>query len=205
MEVRDYFIPGPLSPYSLAGDTHQIHHNKIKVRRTYGWLCPLEGYKSNKWYNVQRHIDSVHGKGTVESVDSRTGETREQKIMNAIRQRDMLQTSSDHIGPHSRPISPTQQFGDTSLPPTGESSFRMPFLEQQEKRVRELGYGVPTSSQKYCGTSINQQGIFGGYDIYESNLMNTLDISQGKRVTPLDYQTACMVAMRELLNLFRQK
>lgn len=106
MEIRHNFIPEPLPSYGLAEDAPRIHHNEIKVRRTYGWLCPFQDYKSNKCYNVQRHIDSIHGKGSREPIDSRTGETRAQKRMNANSHRNMPQSSSDCMGPRFCPISP---------------------------------------------------------------------------------------------------
>jgi hypothetical protein len=48
-----------------------------KVRRTHGWLCPCGDYKSNRWFNTQRHIYKLHGSG--EPIDSRTGETKAEK------------------------------------------------------------------------------------------------------------------------------
>jgi hypothetical protein len=131
-----------------------------------------------------------------------------------------------------------QYSGDISFPPASETSFRMPFLDEQERRGHELGCGVPTSSQKYCGTSINrptyyneripfslvrtanypkipylqnqneaytnQQDIFGSYNIYENNSHIPLNINN-YHLTSLGYQTECLVNMRLLLSLFRQK
>ena len=62
------------------GTANPGNRNKVKLRRTYGWLCPFDEYKSNKWYNVQRHINSVHGWDSGAPVDSKTGETREDKV-----------------------------------------------------------------------------------------------------------------------------
>ena len=75
-----------------TGNVVPIHQNKVKVRRTYGWLCPFDEYKSNKWFNTQRHINSQHGWGSGVPVDSRTGETREEKVRNAITQSNLPNT-----------------------------------------------------------------------------------------------------------------
>lgn len=64
------------------GSAVPIHQNKVRIRRTYGWLCPYDAYKSNKWFNVQWHINSQHGWDSGVPLDSRTGETKEEKVRN---------------------------------------------------------------------------------------------------------------------------
>jgi len=137
-----------------------IHKNKVKVRRTYGWLCPFDEYKSSKWFNTQRHINSQHGWGSGVPVDCRTGETREEKVRNAITQSNLPDTLTTFLDSHShsgsiRSIQSDTGFGssnksqkwnqtsppNTLVPPAYESNVRMPFLESQERRVRQLGYG----------------------------------------------------------------
>jgi hypothetical protein len=143
-----------------AGTVIPIHQNKVKVRRTYGWLCPFDEYKSNKRFNVQRHINSQHGWGSGEPVDSITRETKEEKARNAITRSNLPNVLTTSLGSHShsgsiRSIQPDTGIGrcntsqkwnqtsppNTSLSPYG-SNVRMPFLESQEKRVRQLGYGA---------------------------------------------------------------
>jgi hypothetical protein len=161
MERTDKFItsdPSMGSPQHFPiGLAVPIHQNKVKVRRTYGWLCPFEGYKSDKWFNVQRHINSQHGWGSEEPVDSRTGETREEKVRNAITRNlpNILTTSPDScsssIGSRQSYIGfggsdMGQKWNHASAPnallsPAYETNVRVPFLEAQEKRVRQLGCG----------------------------------------------------------------
>jgi hypothetical protein len=167
-----------------SGNVVPIHQNRVKVRRTHGWLCPFDEYESNKWFNTQRHINSQHGWGSGAPVDSRTGETREEKVRNAITQSNLpntLTTSFDsHFG-SIRSIQSDTGFGssntsqkwnqtsppNTLLPPAYESNVRMPFLESQEKRVRQLGYGgghpckPPTGPQNDHNDSINRMTRYG--------------------------------------------
>jgi hypothetical protein len=138
-----------------AGTVVPIHQNKVKVRRIYGWLCPIDMYKSNKRFNVQRHINSQHGWGSGVPVDSRTGETKEQKDRNAIMQSNLPNTLTTSLGSHLhsgsiRSIqsdtgigrsSMSQKWNQTTLLSPYGNNVRMPFLESQEKRVRQLGYG----------------------------------------------------------------
>ena len=89
-------------------------------------------------------------------MDSRTGETREEKARNAITRNspNILTTSHDSC---SSPIGPRQSytgFGGSDmgqklnqastpnalLSPAYGSNVRMPFLAAQEKRIRQLGY-----------------------------------------------------------------
>jgi hypothetical protein len=97
----------------FASGAHRVPPIKVKVRRTYGWLCPYEDYRSNRWSNAQRHIDAIH-EGTGNPVDSRTGETRDQKIANALNRSNMPNILSDYRVPHLSVTSPdrsNEQFG----------------------------------------------------------------------------------------------
>ena len=142
------------------GTVNPVYQNNVKVRRTYGWLCPFDEYKSNKWFNVQRHINSEHGWGSGVPVDSRTGETRKDKVRNAITKRNFPNTLAPSYSPSDSVEStrPDMGFGgniglkgNQSAPPTTLSSpvcvskVRMPFLESQEERVRQLGYAPPSA------------------------------------------------------------
>ena len=166
-----------------TGNVVPIHQNKVKVRRTHGWLCLFEGYESNKWFNTQRHINSQHGLGSGVPVDSRTGETREEKIRNAITPSNLPNTLTASLDAHSgsvRSIQSDTGFGSsntnqkrnqtsskTLMPSAYESNVRMPFLESQEKRVRQLGYGgghpcnPPTGPQNDHNDSINRMTRYG--------------------------------------------
>lgn len=90
------------------GTAVTVHQNKVKVRRTYGWLCPFDEYESNKWFNVQRHINSQHGWGSGEPVDSRTGETKEEKVKNATTQINLPNTLTTSLDSHSGSINSIQ-------------------------------------------------------------------------------------------------
>lgn len=144
------------NPHISGGTANSVYQNNVKVRRTYGWVCPFDDYKSNKRFNVQRHINSVHGEGSGVPLDGRTGETMEDKVRNTALQRNFQNTFAPSNS-HSNPIGPTRQDrelgGNTgqkenqSTPPAAllssarMSDVRMPFLESQEERVRQLGYG----------------------------------------------------------------
>jgi len=96
MEERSQFIEShhfvESHQHFSYGTVNPVYQNNVKVRRTYGWLCPFDRYKSNKRFNVQRHIDSVHGRDTGVSVDSITGETSAEKVVNAITQKKFPNT-----------------------------------------------------------------------------------------------------------------
>jgi hypothetical protein len=186
MEKTDKFIASDPSIGSHQhfpfGTVAPIHQNKIKVRRTYGWLCPFDGYKSNKWFNIQRHINSQHGWGSGEPVDSRTGETREEKARNVITRNlpNILTTSPDSWSSSYGSRQSYTGFGGSDmdqklnqasapnswLSPAYGSSVRMPFLEAQEKRIRQLGYvgGLPCNppawSQHDHEGSINKKNQY---------------------------------------------
>jgi hypothetical protein len=142
-------------PNISDGTANSVYRNNVKVRRTYGWDCPFDDYKSTKWFNVQRHINAVHGWGSGVPVDSRTGETKEDKVSNATLQRNL---PNNLVPPYSRSNSIGSARSDTefedkpgekvneAVPPAGLSSpawignVRMPYLESQEERVQQLGY-----------------------------------------------------------------
>jgi hypothetical protein len=156
--------------YSSDGTANPVHKNKVKVRRTYDWLCPFDRYRSNKLFNVQRHINSVHGRGSGVPVDSRTGETSEDKVRNAITQRNFPNTLAPYCS-HSDSIGSIQsdtEFGSntgqkwnqsvlpsTLFSPVCASKVRMPFLESQEERVRQLGYAVQPYNSPASGPRNN--------------------------------------------------
>jgi hypothetical protein len=174
MQEENDVMASTVSPYGSVWGAHRIPR-ELKVRRTYGWLCPFQDYKSNRWSNAQRHIELIHGKGSGEPVDSSTGETKEGKKKNAIRQENMRKSISGPPDPRSGPITLIQSgerferkkmiesephasltrsefaqyYGDTFLPPSNGTSCSMPFLEAQARRIKELGYDVPTPTGKY--------------------------------------------------------
>lgn len=116
-------------------------------------------------------------------MDSRTGETREEKIRNAITQSNLPNTLTVSLDAHSdsvRSIKSDTGFGSsntsqkrnqtsskTLMPSAYESNVRMPFLESQEKRVRQLGYcgghpyNPPTWPQNHQNGSINRMTRYG--------------------------------------------
>jgi hypothetical protein len=163
---------------------HKSRIFSIKVRRTYGLLCPCGNYKSNRWSNTQRHIDRLHGSG--EPIDSRTGETRAEKKAGvpATHSISALQSSSIMPAPNVViPAKPKELSGNkivnahaliptveseniqvtqnASLHATDEGSYSMPFLDAQERRVTELGYGIRMPSQSFLPPSTIQTYRFG--------------------------------------------
>ena len=116
----------------FASGAHRVSPIKVKVRRTHGWLCPYEDYRSNRWSNAQRHINVIHG-GAGNPVDSRTGETRDQKIANALNRSNIPNILSGYTLPHLNVTSAdrsNEQFGaaiDSSqaqLPVTESGNFQ---------------------------------------------------------------------------------
>ena len=157
---------------AFASGAHRFLPAKVKVRRTFGWLCPYEDYRSNRWSNTQRHINAIHA-GAGNPADSRTGETKAQKIANALNRSNMPNILSDYRVPHLSATSPDrtneqsqdridsnhaqlpvtefpnfQNTKDATQTPVAGSSCPMPFLDAQAKRVKDLGYDVPIRSQK---------------------------------------------------------
>lgn len=173
----------------FASGAQRVPPIKVKVRRTYGWLCPYEDYRSKRWSSAQRHINAIH-EGAGDPVDSRTRETRDEKFANALYRNDMRNILSSDRKPHRSVILadrsnkrsgvridstqaqlPVTEFGnfqntkDVTLSPVAGSSCPMPFLDAQAKRVKELGYDVPFRSQKDIPSSIEkprfeQQRVF---------------------------------------------
>jgi len=161
---------------AFASGVHRFLPVKVKVRRTFGWLCPYGDYRSNRWSNTQRHINAIDA-GAGNPVDSRTGETYDQKIANALNRSNMpnilrLQgaTSKCHLAGRSNEQSqdridsnhaqlPVTEFGnfqkteDATQTSVAGNSCPTPFLAAQAKRVKELGYDVPIRSQKDISSS----------------------------------------------------
>jgi hypothetical protein len=124
-----------------------IRHPNCRTKRTYGWDCPNCDYSSNRHYNTQRHIDSIHGIGSGEPVDHRTGETREEKrgAAAAPAAADDNPNQSNNMVVYPRPH-PQPLTNNPINYPDPVSPIRMPFLEAQERRVRELGYTAQNPS-----------------------------------------------------------
>ncbi|MGC1133723.1 MAG: hypothetical protein WA941_12935 [Nitrososphaeraceae archaeon] len=177
-------------------------------------------------------------------MDSRTGETREEKIRNAITQSNLPNTLTVSLDAHSdsvRSIQSDTGFGSsntsqkrnqtsskTLMPSAYESNVRMPFLESQEKRVRQLGYGgghpynPPTWPQNHHNGSINRMTRYGEQNassmrtrnyprnelccnrpyVNEPNfIQDGVLISQA---TPINPQNKCLEQLWQLLTLFKQ-
>ena len=113
---------------------------KNKYRRTHGWDCPYQDYRSNRHYNTQRHINLTHGYGSGEPIDHMTGETREEKKRAYCESLNQSRNVSVYCS--SRTISPVVRYPDTIASSVSSNSIRMPYLEAQEVRVKELGYSV---------------------------------------------------------------
>jgi hypothetical protein len=146
MLQRNYSNRGSGYDYSHIVGEPRVPQATVKIPRTYGWLCPFEGYKSDKHYNTQRHINLRHGYGSGEPIDSLTGLTREQKRRNALGQ----DTSSISIHGNSyntnslyRPIDSAQlryDSGSSQSCVNNQNAFQMRLLNDATKRVQELGY-----------------------------------------------------------------
>jgi hypothetical protein len=142
------------SDYSHMVREPKVPQAAVKIPRTYGWLCPIDHYKSDKHYNTQRHISLRHGYGSCEPIDSSTGLTRDQKRRNALGQ----DTSSINIhgnnyntNSSSRPFDNAQlryDSGSNQSYFSNQNAFHMPLLDDAT-RVRELGYcqNVPAGIQ----------------------------------------------------------
>ena len=112
-------------------------HHKEQIRRTYGWDCPYQDYESNRHYNTQRHINLTHGNGSGEPVDHMTGETREEK--RRASGESLNQSRNVSVYRSSRTISPAVKYPNTISPSVSPNPIRMPYLEAQEMRAKELG------------------------------------------------------------------
>jgi hypothetical protein len=140
---------------------HKSLISPSKVRRTYGWLCPCGDYKSNRWFNTQRHIYKLHGSG--EPIDSRTGETRVEKKTGAsathhsssvmfapkavIPVKPMELSENKIVNTQASEFENIQITENVPSHTTYEDSYSMPFLDAQRRRLTELGYGVRIPSQ----------------------------------------------------------
>jgi hypothetical protein len=205
---------------------------QIKVRRTYGWLCPYKDYLSNRRFNAQRHTDKIHGGG--EPVDSRTGETLAQKKAAALHALKYSNMQSGYMMPDTNLIAPfqlkepseakaidTQAYApltgseDTSRaqnvpkPTIKEDSYSTPFLDAQLRRVKELGYG-PTPPQSFG--NINSK--FRGPNRHLNNIpaaqrtqnyQNNSNIDYVDQLAHYDPAMALWKEGRSIANLFKNK
>lgn len=143
------------SDYSHMVRESRVPQTAAKIPRTYGWLCPIEHYKSDKHYNTQRHINLRHGYGSCEPIDSLTGLTREQKRRNSLGQDTSSRNihGNDHNTNSSyRPLD--YYSGSSQSHVRNQNAFHMPLLDDAAKRVRELGYtqNVPAGIQMLNNT-----------------------------------------------------
>lgn len=177
MEERSKFIEShhfvESHQHFSYGTVNPVYQNNVKVRRTYGWLCPFDGYKSNKRFNVQRHINAVHGWDAGVPVDSRTGETSAEKVVKSITKKKFPNTlTPNYSGSDSvRSICSDTAFGSNmglkwnqAIPPIAlsspacESRIRMPFLESQKERIRQLGYSGHSYNRPPAGPRNDYDG-----------------------------------------------
>jgi hypothetical protein len=106
-------------------------------------------------------------------VDSRTGETSAEKVVNAITQKKFPNTlTPNYSGSDSvRSICSDTAFGSNmglkwnqAIPPIAlsspacESSIRMPFLESQKERIRQLGYSGHSYNRPPAGPRNDYDG-----------------------------------------------
>jgi hypothetical protein len=108
-------------------------HLKNKYRRTHGWDCPYQDYRSNRHYNTQRHTNLTHGYSSGEPIDHMTGETREEKKRAYCG--SLNQSRNVSVYRSSRTISPVVRYPDTIASSVSSNPIRMPYLEAQEVRV----------------------------------------------------------------------
>lgn len=139
MQKDKFYMNKPFHLGKIDSDVDSLHH-KEKIRRTYGWNCPYQDYKSSRHYNTQRHIYLTHGIGSGEPVDHMTGETREEKRRAANESRNQPMNMSVYRSSHT--ISPTVKYPNSIAPSVSPNPIRMPYLEAQEMRARELGYPI---------------------------------------------------------------
>jgi len=139
MHIDKSYMNTPFHLGKIHANVGSVRHIN-KIRRTYGSDCPYLDYESNRHYNTQRHINLTHGSGSGEPVDHMTGETREGKRRAANGSCNQSMNMSAYHGTCS--MSPHVRYPDTILPTLNPDPIRMPFLEAQERRVKELGYPV---------------------------------------------------------------
>lgn len=205
---------------------------QIKVRRTYGWLCPYKDYLSNRRFNAQRHTDKIHGGG--EPVDSRTGETLAQKKAAALHANKFSDMQSACMMSDTNPIAPfqlkepsenkaidTQTYApltgseDISLtqnapiPTLADDSYSMPFLDAQLKIVKELGYGPPPPqsfgniNSKFRGPNWHQNNIPAAQRT--QIYQNNSNIDYVDQLAHYDPAMALWKKGRSIANLFKNK
>ncbi len=172
-------------PFHLGKfDTYvgSVHH-KEQIRRTYGWDCPYQDYESNRHYNTQRHINLTHGNGSGEPVDHMTGETREEK--RRVSGESLNQSRNVSVYRSSRTISPAVKYPDTISPSVGPNPIRMPYLEAQEMRAKELGCPIraqpPNGFPPLPGGSVGWGNVMNPH--YRKNL--SIDFVGNKAVPSL--------------------
>lgn len=122
-----------------------IFPHKPRIKRTYGWDFPFQDYSSNRHYNTHRHIILIHGHGSGEPKDHLTGQTRREKMSSTVQ--NFNQSSNMSIYPRN-PVSAPSANPDLRHTPMGYSpnSVRLLFVEDAERRVKELGYPIPAQS-----------------------------------------------------------
>lgn len=139
MQKDKFYMNKPFQLGKIDTGVDSLHH-KNKYRRTHGWDCPYQDYESNRHYNTQRHINLTHGYGSGEPVDHMTGETREEKRRAYFG--SLNQSRNVSVYRSSRTMSPAVRYPDTIAPSLSPNYIRMPYLEAQEMRVKELGYPI---------------------------------------------------------------
>ncbi len=135
----------------IEPDVGSMYH-KSKIRRTYGWDCPYQDYKSNRHYNTQRHIDLTHGSGSGEPVDHMTGETRQEKRRATNESRNQSMNMPKYRTTGSPPVRFQENYHDKILSTFNPDPIRMHYLEAQERRVKDLGYKIPAQSSHNIGS-----------------------------------------------------
>jgi hypothetical protein len=136
MQKDKSYIEKPFHLGKIDNDVDSLHL-KNKYRRTHGWDCPYQDYRSNRHYNTQRHINLTHGYGSGEPIDHMTRETKEENkrpFCGSLNQ-------SRNVGVYrsSLTIFPVVRYPASSV---SSNPIRVPYLEAQEVRVKELGYSV---------------------------------------------------------------
>ena len=59
MQIAKSYMNTSFHLGKIHTDVDSVRH-KNKIRRTYGWDCPYQDYRSNRHYNTQRHINLTH-------------------------------------------------------------------------------------------------------------------------------------------------
>ena len=162
MQKDKSYINKPFHLGKIDANVNSLHL-KNKYRRTHGWDCPYHDYGSNRHYNTQRHINLTHGYGSGEPIDHMTGETREEKKRACCGSLDQSRNMSVYRS--SRTMCPVVRYPDTIASSVSPNPIRMPYLEAQEVRVKELGYLVEAqppirylpcpSGSAGCGNAMN--------------------------------------------------